>query len=601
MKIFYVFIFLLLSVANGFAQTLENDRLALIDLYYAAGGSGWYISTGWNVPGSPGDNPCGWYGVTCENGRVTEVEFPSLEIIAPMPSSIGNLTALKSLVLEGSGPEFGHLEGIIPAVFTNLINLEKLNLSGNVLLNIEIISSLTKLKYLSITPPRGAFPVQLSNLINLEHLYLTNYDVFGPRDWGSIPTFFGNFSQLKTLSIEDLNITGPIPVELGKLANLETLLIRPVSHYSNGGSSFLIPVSLGNLTKLKSLTISNGVIFGAIPADLGNLSNLEILDLSNNKLTGPIPASIGQLTNIQTLNLSNNLLSGTIPSLSGITVAAKVYLNNNAFTFSGMEANISKLDTYGSQAKIPVYVEYPLRTLASSPGLMRVNAGGTTSNNTYKWYKNNVLVSTAVGNNYYYANQLGTYRVQVSNSLVPGLVLVSQNYLVDVIMPVSLSNFSAKKQSSGNFLTWQTTSETTNKGFEIERSKDAINFENIGFIDGNGDSKANKDYSFLDKNPFPLTYYRLKQIDYDGKLEYSRIIYVKKDEAKLSFYPNPVKGELFISGLEKEENVTIHSLEGRLILNQKLLPSQSINTSNFSNGLYVLKVGGESRKVVIQN
>lgn len=602
MKIFYFFIFLLLSATFSFAQTLETDRLALVDFYNATSGQYWYINTGWNVPGSPGDSPCGWYGVTCENGRVTKLELSDFETVSTIPSSIGNLTALKSLVLVGAGPELSHLEGKIPAEIANLINLEKLDLSGNVFTSegIGIIGSLTNLKYFSITP-LWALPAEFSNLLNLEHLYLINYDAFGPGTFGSIPAYFGNFSHLKTLYIENLNITGYIPIELGNLLNLETLLIRPKSYYSNNGNTFTIPGILGNLIKLKSLTISNNVANGVIPTELGNLSNLEVLDLSNNKLTGSIPASIGQLTNIQTLDLSSNLLRGTIPSLSGISVSAKVYINNNAFTFNGMEANINKLDAYGSQAKIPLQVTIALRSMVSPTGILWVNAGGTMANNTYNWYKNNVLVATSLRDNSYYASQLGIYHVQVTNSLLPGLTLVSQDYIVDQILPVTLSNFSAKKQPSGNFLTWQTTSETTNKGFEIEKSKDAINFENIGFIDGNGDSKANKDYSFLDKNPFPLTYYRLKQIDYDGKFEYSRIIYVKKDDAKLSFYPNPVKDQLFVSGLEKEENVTIHNLEGRLILNQKLLPSQPINTSNFSNGLYIIKVGEETKKVVIQN
>lgn len=236
-------------------------------------------------------------------------------------------------------------------------------------------------------------------------------------------------------------------------------------------------------------------------------------------------------------------------------------------------------------------------------GYLSVDAGGNDIYNTYKWYLNGGLLQTNVGYSVFRTDNLGTYRVEVTNSIATQLTLISEDYNVTYIpaMPVTLSSFSAKKQSTGNILTWQTTSETTNKGFEIERSKDAVNFENIGFIDGNGDSKATNDYSFLDKNPFTLTYYRLKQIDYDGKFEYSRIIYLKKDNAALSVYPNPVKGQLFVSGLESEENVTMHTLEGRLILDQKLQPSQPINTSKFSSGLYIIKVGEETRKVVIQN
>lgn len=606
MKIVCSFIFLLLFVATGSAQTLENDRLALVDLYNATWGPYWYINTGWNVPGSPGDSPCGWYGVTCENGRVTKLELAYNEMVGTIPSSIGNLTALTQLVLPGSGDEFAHLRGAVPSEISNLVNLEKLDLSGNIFTpeSYIVIGSLTKLKYLSVFYLPN-IPYGLSNLTNLEHLYIRNETAFSGNSFLAIPAYFGDFTYLKTLVIWNVQVDGPIPTELGNLLNLETLEISQSLTYSGGTT---IPKSVGNLSKLKTLTITGQNASGMIPSELGNLSNLETLNLSYNKLTGPIPASIGQLTNIQTLNLSNNLLSGTIPSLSSISVAAKVYINNNAFTFEGMDTNISRLDSYSPQAKLPLNIIYNTFPL---PYIISVDAGGLetgyptfSNNNTYRYFKDGKLIATQVG--YAYASLFieggGVFKIEVTNSLIPGLTLYSEEvFLERGPMPVTIVSFKCANEQTGNFLTWQTTSETINKGFEIERSKDAINFENIGFIDGNGDSKANKDYSFLDKNPFPLTYYRLKQIDYDGKFEYSRIIYVKKDDAKLSFYPNPVKDQLFVSGLEKEENVTIHNLEGRLILNQKLLPSQPINTSNFLNGLYIIKVGEETRKVVIQN
>jgi hypothetical protein len=100
--------------------------------------------------------------------------------------------------------------------------------------------------------------------------------------------------------------------------------------------------------------------------------------------------------------------------------------------------------------------------------------------------------------------------------------------------------------------------------------------------------------------PFNVTYYRLKQLDYDGTFEYSRIISVKRDNSKFSIYPNPAKDHLLVAGLEKEEDMVIRNVVGRILLMQKVLPNQAVKTGNLSNGLYLIQIGGETKKVLIE-
>lgn len=119
-------------------------------------------------------------------------------------------------------------------------------------------------------------------------------------------------------------------------------------------------------------------------------------------------------------------------------------------------------------------------------------------------------------------------------------------------------------------------------------------------MDGGGDFKDLKAYNFIDENPFPLTYYRLKQIDYDGKFEYSRIIAVKKNRSKLSVYPNPARNQLFVKDIDKEEDIIIRNMSGEIILKQKVSANHPISTSKFSNGLYTISIGEETRKFVVQ-
>ena len=102
----------------------------------------------------------------------------------------------------------------------------------------------------------------------------------------------------------------------------------------NGIVSESILSSIGNLTNLTSLEISNNInLTGNIPSSIGNLNNLTSLILSNNNLTGNIPSSIGNLTNLKYLYLASNQLDGSIPSEIGkLTSLEILVLNSNKLT-----------------------------------------------------------------------------------------------------------------------------------------------------------------------------------------------------------------------------------------------------------------------------
>ena len=74
-----------------------------------------------------------------------------------------------------------------------------------------------------------------------------------------------------------------------------------------------IPSELGSLSNLEYLALVNNQLSGSIPPKLGNLSNLTFLFLNNNRLVGNIPSEIGRLSTLVWFNLSNNQLSGSIP------------------------------------------------------------------------------------------------------------------------------------------------------------------------------------------------------------------------------------------------------------------------------------------------
>lgn len=95
-------------------------------------------------------------------------------------------------------------------------------------------------------------------------------------------------------------------------------------------------------------------------------------------------------------------------------------------------------------------------------------------------------------------------------------------------LPIELISFTGKNNGDENILEWITATEINNDYFAIERSEDAINFIEIGKVDGAGNSLSIKRYSMVDNNPSDLTYYKLIQTDFNGEYKTSEIIVVTK-------------------------------------------------------------------------
>lgn len=128
-----------------------------------------------------------------------------------------------------------------------------------------------------------------------------------------------------------------------------------------------------------------------------------------------------------------------------------------------------------------------------------------------------------------------------------GGIVVGQSYEVSfMVLPVELVKFKASLTDAKMVsLDWTTASENNNAAFQVERSSDSRNWENIGTILGNGTSLERHDYNFMDKHPLHgHNYYRLKQEDFDGKYDFSKVVSVSLGtaEGNVHFQPNPTTG-----------------------------------------------------------
>ncbi len=135
---------------------------------------------------------------------------------------------------------------------------------------------------------------------------------------------------------------------------------------------------------------------------------------------------------------------------------------------------------------------------------------------------------------------------------------------------------------------WATASETNNKGFEIEKSSDGIDWTYTGYVEGNGTTSESHNYSFTDPSPpFPNGYYRLKQIDFDGAYEYSKIVSVKGEWSdNVIVYPNPFEDHLTMTGVSAFE---LYTLGGQMIVKAELDETNEYWFRGLKKGTYILR------------
>ncbi|MBF8963297.1 T9SS type A sorting domain-containing protein [Pontibacter sp. FD36] len=168
-------------------------------------------------------------------------------------------------------------------------------------------------------------------------------------------------------------------------------------------------------------------------------------------------------------------------------------------------------------------------------------------------------------------------------------------------LPVELLSFNARRDTRGVNLTWATASELDNRGFEVQVSNNARDFTAIGFVESKvGTTSLRQDYSFLDTKAVSGTrYYRLKQIDFDGKFEYSaiRAVALNQSDSKVSAYPNPFDDAVIVTlnGTESR-NVQVVLMDAMGKVLQQRTEETSGNSitvdmrSVTTKGVYVLRV-----------
>ncbi|CAN6709033.1 unnamed protein product [Malus baccata var. baccata] len=149
-------------------------------------------------------------------------------------------------------------------------------------------------------------------------------DLSTNRFEGPLPLWSSNITMLY---LRDNLFSGPIPRDISEV--MPSLTDLDISRNSLNGS---IPLSMGNLSQLTTMVISNNLLSGEIPNFWDSIPSLYILDVSNNSLSGSIPRSLTSLTLLRFLILSSNHLSGELPSMKNFTDMRSLDLGENNFS-----------------------------------------------------------------------------------------------------------------------------------------------------------------------------------------------------------------------------------------------------------------------------
>jgi hypothetical protein len=171
-------------------------------------------------------------------------------------------------------------------------------------------------------------------------------------------------------------------------------------------------------------------------------------------------------------------------------------------------------------------------------------------------------------------------------------------------LPVSYASLTAVAVNNESHINWSTASETNTSHFEIERSTNGIDFIKIGHVDAANNSTQIVQYAFIDANPELENYYRLKQMDLDGKFEYSAIVRVsfKNKANNYAIWPSPVSDLVQINNLTDDEvTYQINNVMGQPVKNGSISATHnSIDIQQLETGVYFISLQTISGNTVLK-
>ena len=434
----------------------------------------------------------------------------------------------------------------------------------------------------------------------------TTNPTLGDLDAGSTIVYAGSSAQ--TLPAND---------------TIPKLTINNSNGVSLGGNATVsgtLTLTAGKLTIPSSTTLTLGTTTTDITLNTGGSTNYIVCTdttakiqryINANATTYTFPMGDASSYNPMTLNFASGV-SGTdkyVTTSVKNTVAPGFVMANfsnyikrywliyGSTNFTGVNYTI----TYK-------YNNSDVQVLNTEHTLIPVKRSGAT------WYKPSQAVNITNG------TVQGSGTIDTTNNICTWSGLTSFSFDMAAgdeasALPIHLLYFKAKPESGKVRLDWSTASETNNDYFTVERSKSGSDFSPVLTVPGAGTSTTTLYYFGYDKQPYSgISYYRLKQTDFDGKFEYSEIESVNlgedKNQIALKIYPNPAIDNTvhisFTSEVVEVNTINVYDAVGKIIYTEQFQSVKGINEHtitipDLAEGIYNIELESNSNGKIIQS
>jgi hypothetical protein len=162
-------------------------------------------------------------------------------------------------------------------------------------------------------------------------------------------------------------------------------------------------------------------------------------------------------------------------------------------------------------------------------------------------------------------------------------------FTIDVSLPVSLSSFKVKSNGAAHIVAWITEQEKEHHFFAVERSKDARAWQELGRVASReSNSTQGSQYAFEDSKPLKgVNYYRLRQVDLDGRVTYSSIVSLTQGKVFTgSIHPNPVREQLQVTMPDEEGTLLLYDMVGKLLIQRQISDAHTLPMADYRTGTY---------------
>ncbi|MES2654782.1 MAG: T9SS type A sorting domain-containing protein [Bacteroidota bacterium] len=333
-----------------------------------------------------------------------------------------------------------------------------------------------------------------------------------------------------------------------------------------------------------------------------------------NRTSATVSAAVYAAAGVTNLNVRNNIFMNGIVNN---TTASKAFAAGTDITNPAtITINYNNYFVYGTQG-IFGYLGGDVASLTAWKAAIGQDANSINDSTRFVSLTNLHLTSTSIGNFSMKAAPISGVNTDIDNQArTAPFYYMGADEIPSSPLPVTLTSLTANVKENNVLVSWTTASEVNNKGFEVERSIDGTEFATIAFVKGAGNSSNVNSYSKLDLNAFNATasntiYYRLKQVDFDGKYTYSQIVKVYKNLEAFSavaIYPNPFVSQVTVSfnaATQSTAVIEILDIQGKVVATKTANTVNGANTVEVNNtdnlqaGIYFarLTLNGESQVI----